>query len=265
MSNNRTGYLINSTDLTSPVNLTVPAVSGPPADYYSIAVADLTTSQGATYSNRFNFTGGTGNYTAYESHLDGAPFWDADDLPCSAYACARTCAMASYPDDLTQTSAHTTMVNCIMSCKGVTASATSTSSVARDELKTVTAAEALITLSAGGVLTAVETTVTSGGSTMTEAIVGGSATSATLTLGGAAATISSEVLSLAKSGVVEGSSGSSTVAFSSTAMTMTTSVAATSSSATSASAAATSSGAASRQEMAIAGVAGVAGLAVFLL
>ncbi|KAK5123706.1 hypothetical protein LTR85_002342 [Meristemomyces frigidus] len=261
--NGPTCYLMNSTSLSSPFTVTVPADSGPSADYYSIAISDLTTSQGATYSNRFNFTGGTGNYTEYEQHLGGAPFWSADDLPCTAYACARKCAQASYPDDLTSTSAYNTMKSCILECSGVSAAASQTgpahgTSTGSQKATTMTAAEAMITLSSGDVMTAVETTVTSGGSKITEAVVGGSAT---LTLGGAEATISGEVLSMAKSGVVEVSE-SSTVAFSS--MTMTTSVADTAS-ATSASAAATSSGAASRQEMAIAGLAGVAGFAAFML
>ncbi|KAK4540130.1 hypothetical protein LTR36_009795 [Oleoguttula mirabilis] len=266
--NGPTCYLVNSTDLSSPVALNIPADAGPSADYYSIAVSDLTTSQGATYSNAFNLTGGTGNYTEYELHLGGAPFWDADDLPCSSYACARQCAEASYPADLTDASAYNTMKSCMLNCSGVLPAASQTAPAhatstgeTRENPTTLVAAAAMITLSSGGVLTAVETTVTSGGSTITEAIVGGSAT---LTLGGAEATISSEVLSLAKSGIVE-VSGSTTVAFNS--MTLTTSVTDSSAaaSATSASAAATSSGAAGRQEMAIAGVAGVAGLAALLL
>lgn len=87
------GYLINSTTVSSPLNISVPAGVGPEADYYSIAIADLTTSQGSTYSNKFNLTGATGNYTEYENNLGGSPFWSANDLPCTAYSCARDCAM----------------------------------------------------------------------------------------------------------------------------------------------------------------------------
>lgn len=71
------------------------------------------------YSNKFSFTGGTANTTEYEKHLDGSPFWDADDLPCSAYECARECADASYPDDLTDKTAYNTMTECINACPGV--------------------------------------------------------------------------------------------------------------------------------------------------
>lgn len=115
----RPGYLQNSTTLSSPTNISIPSDVGPSAHYYSIAISDLSTSQGATYSNMFNFTGGTGNYTAYENNLGGASFWSADDLPCSAYPCARECAMASYPDDLTDQDAYDTMKECINDCSGV--------------------------------------------------------------------------------------------------------------------------------------------------
>ncbi|KAI7152866.1 hypothetical protein KC349_g8732 [Hortaea werneckii] len=118
-SNGPTCYLQNSTTLSSPANISIPSDVGPSADYYSIAISVLSTSQSATYSNMFNFTGGTGNYTAYENNLGGASFWSADDLPCSAYPCARECAMASYPDDLTDQDAYDTMKECINDCSGV--------------------------------------------------------------------------------------------------------------------------------------------------
>ncbi|KAI6789783.1 hypothetical protein KC361_g8328 [Hortaea werneckii] len=118
-SNGPTCYLQNSTTLSSPANVSIPSDVGPSGNYYSIAISDLSTSQGATYSNMFNLTGGTGNYTAYENNLGGASFWSADDLPCSAYPCARDCAMASYPDDLTDQDAYDTMKECINDCSGV--------------------------------------------------------------------------------------------------------------------------------------------------
>lgn len=118
--NLRIGYLINSTSLKSPLsNLSIPASVGPSANYYSIAVADLTTGQGATYSNRFALSGATGNYSEYENKLGGSPFWSADDLPCTAYECARECAMDSYPDNLTEKDAFDTMKSCILDCDGV--------------------------------------------------------------------------------------------------------------------------------------------------
>jgi len=266
--NGPTCYLVNSTDLLSPVAITIPAAVGPSADYYSIGIADLTTKEGATFSNRFNFTGGTGNYTEYEQHLGGAPFWDANSLPCSSYECARVCAQAGYPSDLSQGTAYETMMSCILKCPGVEPAAAKSTSSSKLATMTMTADAALFTLSNGDVLTAMEMTVTSGGSTMTEAVVGGSKT---LTLGGAEATVSNEAVSLAKDGVEVG--GSTTVAFSTMVQTVTTSVSDStatgsssgSASATSGSAASASSGAASRHEMAIAGMVGVAGVAVFLL
>ncbi|RMY99928.1 hypothetical protein D0862_06931 [Hortaea werneckii] len=98
-SNGPTCYLQNSTTLSSPINVSIPSDVGPSGDYYSIAISDLSTSQSATYS--------------------GASFWSADDLPCSAYPCARQCAMASYPDDLTDQDAYDTMKECINDCSGV--------------------------------------------------------------------------------------------------------------------------------------------------
>ncbi|TKA74351.1 hypothetical protein B0A55_05515 [Friedmanniomyces simplex] len=271
--NGPTCYLQNSTSLSSPLTLTIPASVGPSADYYSIAIADLTTSAGATYSNPFNLTGGTGNYTDYETHLGGAPFWDANDLPCSSYACARQCAQAGYPGDLTDNSAYATMRQCILRCSGVSAAAdatgpphgTATASPSPSSggmLATRTADEALVTLGAGVVMTAMETTATLSGSTFTEAVLG----SLTLTLGGAEATVSSKAVSLMSNGIEVG--GTTTVPFSSAVQTLATSAQSGSASTTSASAAAatTSSGAASRREraVAVAGAVGAAGLAVML-
>ena len=92
----------------------------------------------------------------------------------------------------------------------------------------------------------------------------------TLTLGGPEATVSNEAVSLAQEGIEVG--GSTTVPLSSMVQTVTTVVtesvatgsATGSASATSASATA-ASGAAAKCEMALAGLAGVAGLAAFLL
>lgn len=260
------GYLANSTDLNSPLNVTIPASVGPSADYYSLAFSDLTANAGPQYSNMFNLTGGTGVPTEYEQHLDGAPFWNADDLPCSAYDCARQCAQASYPNDLSDPTAYNTMKSCILKCPGVAPDASATgaphasSTLSTDnQALTISGSGARITLGPSVVLTAMETMVTTGGSTLEEVILG----SRTLTMGGAQATISSEAVSAITNGVVV--DGSSTVVFSSMVATETPSGTASGSdgaSATGASASATSSGAASRQEvgMAVAGVVGLAAL-----
>lgn len=115
------GWLTNSTTLSLTSNLTVPGEVGPSASYYSIGIGKVGgDTDDIDYSNRFTFTGGTANYTEYETDLKGDPFWDADSLPCSAYACARKCADASYPDDLTDSKAYNTMKDCINKCPGVT-------------------------------------------------------------------------------------------------------------------------------------------------
>lgn len=115
------GWLSNSTTLSATNNFTIPAEVGPSASYYSIGVGEVDGDEDdIDYSNKFSFTGGTGNYTQYETDLKGTPFWDANDLPCSAYACARKCVDASYPDDLTDAKAYNTMKDCVNKCPGVT-------------------------------------------------------------------------------------------------------------------------------------------------
>ncbi|KAK0817439.1 hypothetical protein LTR02_013250 [Friedmanniomyces endolithicus] len=294
-TNGPTCYLQNSTSLSSPLNLTIPASVGPPASYYSIAIADLTTSPSPStysYSNHFALTASNGNYTPYEQHLGGAPFWDANALPCSSYACARQCAQAGFPGDLSDQGAWEVMKGCILGCAGVepaasvtgpalasspslgtgteTGTGTGTASGVGGgvgggvDTATQTAEEVLVTLSPGVVMTAVETTTTFSGTVATEAILG----SATLTLGGAAATVSGKAVSLASNGIEVG--GTTTVAFSSAVRTFATTtsssvVQAGVASGTSAAPAATSSaGAARGREVVVAGVAGVAGLAVVL-
>ena len=110
------------------------------------------------------------------------------------------------------------------------------------------AVKAIVTLSDGKILTAVETKITTDGSTVTEAVVG----SQTITLGGAGATVSGEALSLATNGLAVG--GTTTVAFSGSMTTSTTAATAV---------VATSSAAANKQEVFI-GMAGMAGLAALL-
>jgi len=278
MLTDRTGYLKNTTSLSSPVSLTIPASVGPSANYYSLALADLTANaQQPTYSNRFNLTGGTGNYTDYESALGGAPFWNASDLPCTSYACARQCAQAGYPNDLSDNTAYDTMKQCILQCPGVSAGSSqsgpshssNTGGSSSSNGTTTSASAAVITLSPGNVITAVETTLTSDGKTLTEAILGGSQT---LQLGGPAATISSETVSLLSNGVEVG--GTTTVAFSNiaqTAMATTTTTSAagnavsSSTGSSAASATASAAAAAGKLEVAVAGLAGAAGLAAMLL
>ncbi|THY99537.1 hypothetical protein D6C95_04523 [Aureobasidium pullulans] len=131
-------YLKNSTstDITA-VNLTIPADFGPNGDFYSISTRDLSdsdTDASYVFSNAFNLTGATGNYSEYENKLNGAPLWDSNSLPCDSYNCARNCAQDSYPKDMVPGSdAFNTMRACIMKCPGVeqeTKTSSSTSSTA---------------------------------------------------------------------------------------------------------------------------------------
>lgn len=124
---------MTSTDITA-VNLTIPANFGPNGDFYSISTRDLSdsdTDASYVFSNAFNLTGASGNYSEYENKLNGAPLWDANSLPCNAYDCARNCAQDSYPKDMVPGSdAFNTMRACIMKCPVVeqetkTSSATS--------------------------------------------------------------------------------------------------------------------------------------------
>jgi hypothetical protein len=122
---------MTSTDITT-LNLTIPANFGPNGDFYSISTRSLASSDTAAsyiFSNAFNLTGASGNYSAYENKLNGAPLWDANSLPCDAYDCARNCAQTGFPKDMIAGSdASNTMRACIMKCPGVQAE-TKTSSV----------------------------------------------------------------------------------------------------------------------------------------
>ncbi|KAI4728567.1 hypothetical protein E4T49_03638 [Aureobasidium sp. EXF-10728] len=137
-------YLKNmtSTDITA-VNLTIPANFGPNGDFYSISTRDLSdsdTDASYVFSNAFNLTGASGNYSEYENKLNGAPLWDANSLPCTAYDCARNCAQDSYPKDMIPGSdAFNTMRACIMKCPGV-----------EKETKTSSAASSTATVTKSG-------------------------------------------------------------------------------------------------------------------
>jgi hypothetical protein len=124
------GYLINSTSLPdSGLSLSIPADIGPDANYYSIAISVLasngTSSDAAaiSYSQLISITGLTGSYTEYETSLRGAPFWDADLLPCGSYACARKCADEEFPEGTEVgkdgEESYARMVKCFEECDGI--------------------------------------------------------------------------------------------------------------------------------------------------
>jgi len=123
-TNPTTGYLKNTTSIsTTSLNLTIPADLGPPGTFYSLSTRELplNTTDTLTTSAPFTLSNATGNWSAYEDALKGAPLWPADALPCAAYACARACAMRDYPGDLDGgEAAHEAMAACILDCPGVT-------------------------------------------------------------------------------------------------------------------------------------------------
>ncbi|KAJ9618621.1 hypothetical protein H2203_008823 [Taxawa tesnikishii (nom. ined.)] len=126
-------YLENSTSTTNTtLSLSIPADIGPNSDWFSIATQEFppADSNKYTFSNHFNLTGSSlSSWSDYENHLNGSLIWTPSALPCSSFNCARQCAMASYPDDLTKDSAaYGTMSDCILKCPGVTARAPETSS-----------------------------------------------------------------------------------------------------------------------------------------
>ncbi|KAG9723803.1 hypothetical protein KCU73_g13604, partial [Aureobasidium melanogenum] len=108
-------------------------------------------------------TGASGNYSEYENKLNGAPLWDANSLPCTAYDCARNCAQDSYPKDMIPGSdASNTMRACIMKCPGVEAE-TKTSS-ATSSTATSTKSGSGSSASATGTSTSNDASSTSGSS-----------------------------------------------------------------------------------------------------
>ncbi|KAL1297286.1 hypothetical protein AAFC00_004841 [Neodothiora populina] len=133
-------YLGNTTSTTTLTlsDLSIPPDFGPDGSFYSLSTIEYhsnASSEDVDYNNTkttssdtFNLTAATGNWSAYENTLQGAPLWPADDLPCSAYSCARKCAMDSYPQDKTSGSdAQSTMKSCIMKCPGVSRPTTTSS------------------------------------------------------------------------------------------------------------------------------------------
>ncbi|KAK4960656.1 hypothetical protein LTR66_012962 [Elasticomyces elasticus] len=175
-------YLVNSTSIsTTTLQLSIPANFGPNGDYYSIATREFPSADSSyfTFSKHFYLSGSSvGNWSAYENNLQGGIIWDADDMPCAAYNCARQCAMAGYPEDLRNTalfqqSAYSTMTQCIMKCPGVSQ---------RDSAVT-TVATTTATVVPSGMATSTKTNSVADASATATATTAGSASAAS---GGAA-------------------------------------------------------------------------------
>ncbi|EGP89019.1 uncharacterized protein MYCGRDRAFT_92048 [Zymoseptoria tritici IPO323] len=128
-----TCFLLNSTTLppSGALSLSIPASVGPDASYYSIAISPLPSSSSSSsatsiiYTPQINITGLTASYTPYETSLRGAPFYDADMLPCNSYACARKCADREFPagsegdGEEEKGERYGRMVECFGGCEGV--------------------------------------------------------------------------------------------------------------------------------------------------
>jgi len=126
-------WLVNSTKIsTTEVTINIPASVGPDADTYMITTMefnpdpDMDGPSGFQYTKDFSFTGGTGFWSEYET--SGHGIGDADNIPCTAYACARNCSQAFYPanaaDDDNDSNADITpyknTYECVAACPGVT-------------------------------------------------------------------------------------------------------------------------------------------------
>ncbi|RDW77781.1 hypothetical protein BP6252_05834 [Coleophoma cylindrospora] len=128
-------WLVNSSAIdVVDLKVQIPASVGPSASNYSIVAMEFITdselygsyTSGFEYSRDFTLTGGTGVWSAYETSPSG-PFalGDADNIPCSAYECARNCNQQFYPANLgddpnTYESAYESTYKCVAACPGVT-------------------------------------------------------------------------------------------------------------------------------------------------
>jgi hypothetical protein len=135
---------------------------------------------GFEYSNGFELTGGTGEWTQYE--LSGHSIGDADSLPCTAYDCARKCSQKYYTsaldgdDDAAAEKIWEQMDDCIAKCPGVVMSdngddtedgSDSEDDTAEAEATTSGSAVSTSTASATSGKSASEATATSASSTTT--------------------------------------------------------------------------------------------------
>lgn len=133
-------YLVNSTAIaTTSLTLQIPASVGPSdssSPGYTISVMEFNPPgedgpSGFEYSNNFAFTGGTGVWSEYET--SGYGIGDADNIPCTAYGCARNCSQTYYPENTLDTedspdcqsfnaalAAAKSTYECVAACPGVT-------------------------------------------------------------------------------------------------------------------------------------------------
>ena len=118
-------YLVNSSAIaTTELTLQIPASVGPDASSYSIVTMEFNQNpyadgpSGFEYSNDFAFTNGTGAWSKAE--LAGQGVADPDNVPCSAYNCARNCSQAFYPANVNNTDAYKSTYECTAACPGVT-------------------------------------------------------------------------------------------------------------------------------------------------
>jgi hypothetical protein len=118
-------YLVNSSKIaTTDLAFQIPASVGPDASSYSIVTMEFNQDpygdgpSGFEYSNDFTFTGGRGVWTA--SEIAGQIVGDADNVPCSAFDCARNCSQTYFPANFNNTDAYKSTYECTAACPGVT-------------------------------------------------------------------------------------------------------------------------------------------------
>jgi len=196
--------LVNSSSTKdSTISVNIPASVGPSGDFYSLSYVLINTSPNATndatesgfgYSNTFDLEGATGNWSQYE--LSGHTVGNADDIPCTAFDCARQCSQKFYPANVgNDDSSYNSTYNCILKCPGVVpdeeddasgAAATSGGSITSTATQTSTASTGSRISTASGSATGSATKTTGSASNSATGSATGSASAASASSSGAA-------------------------------------------------------------------------------
>lgn len=189
--------LVNNSAIgTTTFTVNIPADVGPEGEYYSLATMEYNTDpnkdgpSGFQYSNSIDLEGATGNWSQLE--LGGTMSLDPDNIPCTAYGCARSCAQQFYPnntgEDITD---WIPTQECINACPGVVPIAYSLS----NGTSTVSTAESTITATASVSTSASGSTTQGASSTPSGSRPTGSATgsAAAATSTGAASTLNTSI------------------------------------------------------------------------
>jgi hypothetical protein len=118
-------YLVNSSAInTTSLSFEIPASVGPDGSSYSIATMEFNQNPYASgpssyeYSNSFILTNATGSWTAAE--LAGKTVGEPDNVPCTAYNCARNCTQTFYSANNDTAAGTKSTYECTAACPGVT-------------------------------------------------------------------------------------------------------------------------------------------------